>query len=112
MPDAGVTQFTVVQPAGPHTTSVADMSADAQEVGALRRFQDIMLDIRRWLPNEVVGDDVPYDYDRLSTLSTPANGDRTCPTHTGDGRRLAAGRAAGDLRARWSTRDAAGAAAR
>jgi hypothetical protein len=71
VPDAGVTQFSVVQPSGPHTTSVADMSSDAQEVGALRRFEEIMLDIRQWLPNEVVGDDTPYEYDRLRTLSSP-----------------------------------------
>jgi hypothetical protein len=74
MPDAGVTQFTVLQRSGPHTTSVADMSSDTQEVGALRRFQEIMLDVRQWLPADaVVGDDLPYDYDRLRTLSAPAN---------------------------------------
>jgi hypothetical protein len=74
MPDAGVTQFTVVQASGPHTTTVSDMSSDAQEVGALRRFQDIMLDVRQWLPAEdIVGDDLPYDYDRLRILAAPAN---------------------------------------
>ena len=70
--DLGVTQFAVVQPSGPHTTSVTDMASDTPEVGALRTFQDIMLNIRQWLPNEVVGDDVPYDFDRLRILAAPA----------------------------------------
>jgi hypothetical protein len=72
IPDAGVTQFSVVQPTGPHLTTVGDMSSDAPEIGALRKFQDIMLDVRAWIPAEVVGDDVAYDYDRLRVLVTPA----------------------------------------
>jgi len=72
IPDAGVTQFSVVQPSGPHMTTVGDMSSDLPEVGALRKFQDIMLDVRSWIPTEVVGDDVAYDYDRLRVLVMPA----------------------------------------
>jgi hypothetical protein len=48
------------------------MASDAPEVGALRRFQEIMLDVRAWIPAEVVGDDIAYDYDRLRVLVTPA----------------------------------------
>ena len=63
--DSGSTVFTVVSPQGTHHTSVADMSASDAEVGAVRQFQDIMLDLRTWLADDIVGDDAPYAFDRL-----------------------------------------------
>lgn len=74
MPDAGMTTFTVVRPnEAPHTTSVSDLSAPDTETTAVRKFQDLMLSIRSWLPNEVVGDDQPYSWNRLQTLSALAD---------------------------------------
>jgi hypothetical protein len=73
IPDAGVTLFEVVRPEGPHTTSVADLTSDDQAIGALRKFQDIMTSIRQWLPNDVVGDDQPYQWNALQILAAPAD---------------------------------------
>lgn len=74
IPDAGVTTFTVVRPGeAPHTTTVSDLSASDAETVAVSKFQDLMLSIRAWLPNEVVGDDQPYAWDRLQILSAPAD---------------------------------------
>jgi hypothetical protein len=74
MPDAGVTQFTVVRPGeAPHTTSVSDLSASDPETTAVRKFQDLMLSIRSWLPNDVIGDDQPYAWNRLQIVAAPAD---------------------------------------
>ncbi len=74
MPDAGVTQFMVVRPGeAPHTTSVSDLAALDPETTAVRKFQELMLAIRSWLPNDVIGDDQPYAWNRLQILSAPAD---------------------------------------
>jgi hypothetical protein len=74
MPDAGTTLFTVVRGQETHTSSVADMSSDDQAIGALRQFQDVVSNIRQWLPAEdIVGDDQPYAWDALQILATPAD---------------------------------------
>jgi hypothetical protein len=74
MPDAGVTLFTVVRPGeAPHTTSVSDLSAPDAETTAVRKFQDLMLSIRSWLPSDVIGEDQPYAWNRLQILSAPAD---------------------------------------
>ena len=39
----------------------------------MRKFEEIMLDVRAWLPGEdILGDDLPYEYDRLRILAAPA----------------------------------------
>ena len=71
--DAGSTVFTVVSPDGTHQTSVTDMSASGAEVGAVNQFQNVMLDLRTYLPNDVVGNDEPYAFDRLRLISFEAD---------------------------------------
>jgi len=71
--DAGATVFEVTSADGKHRTSVTDMSADDPEVAAVNRFQTVMLDIRSYLPNDVVGDDQPYAFDRLRLISSEAD---------------------------------------
>lgn len=74
MPDAGVTTFVVLQPgAAPHTTTVADLSATDAETTAVRKFQEVLLSIREWLPNDVIGNDQPFAWDSLQILSVPAD---------------------------------------
>jgi hypothetical protein len=75
MPDAGVTTFQVLQPgaAVPHTTTVADLSGVDAETTAVRKFQDVLLSIRQWLPNDVIGDDQPYQWRSLQILTAPAD---------------------------------------
>jgi hypothetical protein len=71
--DAGSTVFTVVSPDGTHQTSVTDMTASGAEIGAVNQFQNVMLDLRTYLPNDVVGDDEPYAFDRLRLISLAAD---------------------------------------
>ena len=72
--DSGVTQVTIVHADGTvHRTSVTDMSSTDAEVGAVRQFEELMLNLRAWLEADVVGDDVPYAYDRLRLISFPAD---------------------------------------
>jgi hypothetical protein len=71
--DAGSTLVTVTHPDGVHHTTVADMTASTAEVGAVAQFQQIMLDLRTWLPNDVGGDDEPYTFDRLRVISSLAD---------------------------------------
>ena len=74
IPDVGMIVFTVTTADGTvHTTSVADMSGDDPAVSAARRFQDVMLNLRSWLADDVASDETPYPYDRLRVISFPAN---------------------------------------
>ena len=74
VPDAGMIVFTVVTADGVvHTTSVADISGTDAEAGAARQFQDVMLNLRSWLADDVASDETPYPYDRLRVISFPAN---------------------------------------
>jgi hypothetical protein len=74
IPDVGVTVFTVVTAEGTHTTSVADLSGNDPDTAAVRQFQDVMLNLRSWLADDIAGDDVSYRYDRLRVISWPADG--------------------------------------
>lgn len=72
--DSGVTMFTVVYPDGTtHRTSVTDMSGTDQEIGALRRFQEILGNVRGWIDGDIVGDDQPYVFDRMQIVSNVAD---------------------------------------
>lgn len=73
MLDASQMTFTVVRPEGRHVTTVADLSVADPETGALRQFQDLILSIHQWLPNDVVGGDQPFAWNRLQILTTPAD---------------------------------------
>jgi hypothetical protein len=73
MMDAGSTVFTVVSTDGTHQTSVTDMTASGADIGAVNQFQNVMLDLRTYLPNDVVGDDEPYAFDRLRLISFAAD---------------------------------------
>jgi hypothetical protein len=73
MPDAPVTIFTVVRGDQVHSTTVTDLSAADPEVGAVARFQDLMLSITQWLPNDIVSEGEPYQWDRLQILAAPAD---------------------------------------
>jgi hypothetical protein len=73
MMDVGNTVFTVVSPDGTHQTSVTDTSTSGAEVGAVVQFQNVMLDLRTYLPNDVVGEDEPYAFDRLRLISFAAD---------------------------------------
>jgi hypothetical protein len=71
--DAGVTAFTVTRPEGTHRTTVTSMDSDGADIGALREFEDIMVNTRRWLADDVVGDDQPYAFDRMRIVVLPAD---------------------------------------
>ncbi len=72
--DSGVTMFIVVYPDGStHRTSVTDMSGTDQEIGALRRFQEILGNIRGWIESDIVGDDQPYVFERMQIVSNVAD---------------------------------------
>jgi hypothetical protein len=73
MMDVGSTVFTIVGPDGTHQTSITDMSANSAEVGAAVQFQNVLLDLRTYLPNDVVGNDEPYAFDRLRLISFEAD---------------------------------------
>lgn len=73
MMDAGVTMFTIVRADGTHVTSVSDMSGSDPETAAVRRFQDIMTSAAAWVPDDVVGADEPYAFDRLRLIAFPAD---------------------------------------
>lgn len=74
MPDAGSIVFTVITPDGVrHTTSVAGMSGDDPNIAAVSRFQDVMLNLRSWLADDIASDDAPYVYDRMRVISWPAD---------------------------------------
>lgn len=71
--DAGFTLFTVVSRDGTHRTSVTDLSASDPEIGAVSQFQDVMLNLRAWLADDIVGDDVAYVFDGLQIVSNTAD---------------------------------------
>jgi hypothetical protein len=74
MPDAGNIVFTVVTADGVrHTTTVADLTGSDAEITAVRRFQDVMLNLRSWLADDIASDETPYVYDRLRVISSPAD---------------------------------------
>ena len=68
--DAGETVFTVVSADGTHRTSVTDLEAEDPETATVKHFQEVMLAIRDWLPNDVVGEDQPYAFDRLRLITS------------------------------------------
>ena len=71
--DAGQTVFTVTSAAGTHRSSVPDLSLSDPDIGALRQFQDLMMNLRAFLGDDVVGDDQPYAFDRLRVISMLAD---------------------------------------
>lgn len=73
MPDAPVTIFTVVRGDDVHITTVTDLSAPDAEIAAVARFQDVLLGIFQWLPNEIISEGEPYRWDRLQILAAPAD---------------------------------------
>ena len=73
MMDAGQTVFTVVSADGTHHSSVPDLSLSDPDVGALRQFQDLMMNLRSYLADDIVGDDEPYAFDRLRVIAGPAD---------------------------------------
>jgi hypothetical protein len=71
-PDGGVVVFTIVRPTGTHVTTLAQGTEDDARTSALLQFQGVLLDIRAWLePDQVSGDDQPYEWDRLQLLASP-----------------------------------------
>jgi len=76
IPDAGQTNYTIVYPTGTHTTSVgpgAGLGSPDPAIGAVQHFEQVLLNIRTWLPDDVVGDDVPYAFDRMWVIASPAD---------------------------------------
>ncbi|MDL2334831.1 MAG: hypothetical protein QFC55_02220 [Chloroflexota bacterium] len=77
IPDAGVTNFTIIYPGGTtHTTSLSPGFGEpvvAPAIAAVQRFEQILTNVRAWLPDDVVGDDAPYAWDRLRVISFPVD---------------------------------------
>jgi hypothetical protein len=71
--DAGVTQFTIVRPEGTHRTSVTNLGEPGLEIAAAAQFQELMLNLRQWLPDDIASDEAPYEWDRLRLVSSPAD---------------------------------------
>jgi hypothetical protein len=71
--DSGTTNFTVVTAQGRHVSQVWQLSDPGAESEALRQFQDALLGLRTWLAAEVVGEDEPFEWDRLRFISSPAD---------------------------------------
>lgn len=71
--DAGQVVFTVVTQEGTHRTSVWDPTSNDPAVTALFEFQNVATDARSWMPAEAIGDDEPYNWDRLRMISFEAD---------------------------------------
>jgi len=76
IPDAGMTNFTIVYPDGTHTTSLSpgfDGNSPDPDIAAVQQFEQVLLAVRTWLPDDVVGDDAPYAWTRLWIIANPAD---------------------------------------
>ena len=76
IPDAGQTNYTIVYPDGTHVTSMgpgAGLGTPDPAIGAVQQFEQVLLDIRSWLPDDVVGDDVAYPWTRMWIIANPAD---------------------------------------
>ena len=71
--DSPVTVFTVQTDVGPHQTILQGINDDPA-VQALLRFQDALLSVRSLVDaGAVVGDDVPFAWQRMQILDVPAD---------------------------------------
>jgi hypothetical protein len=52
---------------------VTSLASGGSDIGALIEFQDIIQNPRQWLPDDVIGDDEPYTFDRLRLITLPAD---------------------------------------
>ncbi len=75
MLDSGVMLFTVTSAEGTHRTSVWDMAGSDPDTGAARQFQGVLTDIRAHIPEEIVAEDTPYEFDRLRIIAFPVDPD-------------------------------------
>lgn len=76
IPDAGFTNFTIVYPDGAHTTSLSPGMGEGvpdPAIGALQQFEQVLLNVRTWLPDDVIGDDAAYASDRMWIIANPAD---------------------------------------
>lgn len=76
IPDAGMTNFSIVYPDGTkHTTSLSPGFGDSPDpqIGAVQQFEQVLLNVRTWLPDDVVGDDAAYVFDGLWIIANPAD---------------------------------------
>lgn len=71
--DAGVWVVTVNRPEGRHVTTVTDFGEADAAIAAVARFQELLLNVRQWLPDEIVGADSAYDWQRLRVVSFVAD---------------------------------------
>ena len=71
--DSGVTLFTITSSDGTHRTSVWDMAGSDSDTAAVRQFQEVLTNVRAHLPDDIAGDDAPYEYDRMRILSFPVD---------------------------------------
>ncbi len=73
MLDAPVMMFTIVRPEGTHRTSVTNLGEAGVEIAAAAQFLELMQNLPEWLPDEVASAAVPYEWDRLRVVSSPAD---------------------------------------
>lgn len=76
MLDAGATLFTITTADGRHVTRLHGPSQDPAVAAALR-FQEALTLPRERFPGAVVGDDRPFEADRLQIVSVPMTADET-----------------------------------
>jgi hypothetical protein len=75
VPDLPAEVFTVVRGTSVHTTSVLGLSSTDPDIAAAHDFESRLLAVRNNLPNDVVGPDQPYEWDRLQIMATPTTPD-------------------------------------
>lgn len=77
MPDVGQIVFTVVYPDGAsHQTTLYPQFGEpspSPDVQAVLDFESMLTNPRASLPNQVVGSDQPYNFDRLRVISRPGS---------------------------------------
>jgi hypothetical protein len=73
--DAGATVFTITTADGTHVTRLHGHN-QGPEVAAALRFQEALLAPREWFQGAVVGEDRPFEWDRLQVLSVPMTADQ------------------------------------
>ena len=73
MMDAGQTVFKLNTADGRHQTAVWDMADPDPQIAALVELQNVLLDLRSWIGDEVAPHDEPYAWDRLRIVFHPAD---------------------------------------
>ena len=77
MPDVGQLVFTVVYPDGTsHQTTLYPQLGEpspSPDVQALLDFESLLTDPRASMPDQVLGSDQPYNFDRLRVISRPGS---------------------------------------